>query len=352
MVKKKKTKTIGVCGVKVPFVYGGAEILCAGLVRRLNEAGYRAELIEAPFGWWPAESILPNAAAWRMMEFTDPAGKPFDLLITTKFPSYLIKHPNKVAWLFHQMRELYDYEIKGGGVFNESLKDNRIREKLIELDRAALREHKEIFTISGNVGKRLKKYCGLSSKVLYPPPKLIGRYYSSGYGDYLLYVGRLDPWKRVDLLIESLSRCRSSARAVVVGKGDEDKRIRAAVKKYKLQDRVKFYSDISDEKLLELYAGARAVYFCPKDEDYGFITVEAFFSHKPVITAVDSGGPTEFVENGVTGFVVQPTVEDIASAIDKLFGDDTLAKEMGAKAGNNLKHLTWDTVLDRLCGNI
>ena len=44
----------------------------------------------------------------------------------------------------------------------------------------------------------------------------------------------------------------------------------------------------------------------PYDEDFGYVTLEAFLSRKPVITATDSGGPNEFVVDGVNGFVRAP----------------------------------------------
>ena len=49
------------------------------------------------------------------------------------------------------------------------------------------------------------------------------------------------------------------------------------------------------------------------------MTVEAFLSSKPVVTATDAGGPLEFVEDGVSGFVAAPEPEALADAIDRLF---------------------------------
>ena len=69
---------------------------------------------------------------------------------------------------------------------------------------------------------------------------------------------------------------------------------------------MRFAGRVSDAEAVDLYAGARAVYYAPVDEDYGFATIEAFASAKPVITTTDAGGVLEFVEHDVTGLVAAP----------------------------------------------
>jgi glycosyltransferase involved in cell wall biosynthesis len=342
-----RKKTIGVCGVKTPFMRGGAEILCEELVSRLKERGFAADLLEIPYSAWPSGAVISNAAAWRMIEPTDPGGRPIDLLITTKFPSYLIRHKNKIVWLFHQMRELFDPSVEHG-YFDESLSDDLARRRLIGIDKAALEEHKAIFTISGNVSGRLKKYHGMDSEVLYPPPKLTGRYREGEFGDYILSIGRLDPWKRTGLLVRALARTKTDPKAVIVGMGPEEKRLKDLAKTIGISGRVKFLQSVSDDELIELYSSAAGVFFCPRDEDYGFITIEAFLSGKPVITALDSGGPTEFVVNGENGFVVEPFSEEVSAAIDKLFEDVSCARKLGTAALGSLPVFSWDNIIEKM----
>ena len=55
-----------------------------------------------------------------------------------------------------------------------------------------------------------------------------------------------------------------------------------------------------------LYAARSRSLYPPFDEDFGYVTLEAFLARKPVITATDSGGPIEFVVDGVNGFVCEP----------------------------------------------
>ena len=70
--------------------------------------------------------------------------------------------------------------------------------------------------------------------------------------------------------------------------------------------RIEFLGYVNEDQKREYYANALVVLFVPFDEDYGFITIEAMKSRKPVITTTDSGGPLEFVKTDHTGFVVSP----------------------------------------------
>ena len=77
-------------------------------MRELRARGYDAELVSVPFKWYPKEEILPHAAAWRLLDLSESNGRPIDLVIATKFPTYFVRHPNKVAWLIHQYRAAYE----------------------------------------------------------------------------------------------------------------------------------------------------------------------------------------------------------------------------------------------------
>ena len=87
--------------------------------------------------------------------------------------------------------------------------------------------------------------------------------------------------------------------------------------------------------------------FVPRDEDYGFVTVEAFASAKAVITCRDSGGPTELVGPD-TGFVVDPTPAAVAAACGALAGDRDLAERLGQRAKASVAGLTWANAVQTL----
>jgi glycosyltransferase involved in cell wall biosynthesis len=90
------------------------------------------------------------------------------------------------------------------------------------------------------------------------------------------------------------------------------------------------------------------VLFAPYEEDYGYVTLEAFLAHKPVVTASDSGGTLEFVEDGTNGIVAAPSADAIAAAINRLASDVRLAARLGDNGHERARGITWDGVVERL----
>ena len=102
---------------------------------------------------------------------------------------------------------------------------------------------------------------------------------------------------------------------------------------------------------LDRYADALAVYFAPYDEDFGYVTLEAFKSSKPVITAQDSGGVLEFVTDAETGFVcASNSPAAFAVAFDKLFASKPLAQRLGQRGQEAVSHINWEHVITSLTG--
>src|SRR4029078_1444321 len=127
-------QTVLVCEAQVPFVHGGAEVHVRQLLRELRARGYTTELVSVPFKWYPKEEILPHAAAWRLLDLARSNGGPGVLVIGPKFPTYLARHPNKVAWLIHQYRAAYELAGTPYSDFGHNERDLRLREKLIHLE--------------------------------------------------------------------------------------------------------------------------------------------------------------------------------------------------------------------------
>ena len=275
-------KTVLVCAAQAPFIVGGAEILVSELKQNLERRGFRVDVAGVPFKWYPVSEIVRQALAWRLLDVTESNGTPIDLVIPTKFPTYLVRHPRKVAWLFHQHREAYDLYGTPYCSFTDSPEDRQVREAIQTMDTAALSECRSIFTISKNVAERLSRYNGLPGKALYPPPHHLGRYRSDAYGDYLFYAGRLDRLKRLDLAVDAMKRVRSGARLKIAGTGPLAEELRKQIEGLGVADRVELLGFVSADDLVDLYAGCRAAYYAPLNEDYGYVTVEAYLSRKPV----------------------------------------------------------------------
>jgi glycosyltransferase involved in cell wall biosynthesis len=343
-------RTVLVCEAQVPLVHGGAELHVSGLVGQLRQRGFRAERVSIPFKWYPKQELLAQAAAWRMVDLSESNGEPIDLVIATKFPTYFVRHPNKVTWLFHQYRAIYDLCGTAYSEFDHTEGDVRLRDTLIRLDGEVLAESKRLFTNARNTAARLARYNGLAAEPLYHPPPLADRVKAGPFGDYVLSVGRLELNKRVDLIVKALAHVDRVVRLVIVGDGPLRQTLAATAAESGVANRVSFTGGIDDQQLVDLYAGALAVAFPPYDEDYGYITLEAFLARKPVITTSDAGGPLEFVEDGVTGLVTEPSPDAFGAAIARLADDRRLAAALGDAGYERARSITWDGVVERLVG--
>jgi glycosyltransferase involved in cell wall biosynthesis len=172
------------------------------------------------------------------------------------------------------------------------------------------------------------------------------------YGDYILSDARLDAAKRLDLLIRAVAQMQVPFRCVLTSTGPERVALEALVAQLGLRDRVEFRGFVSTAELMELYAHARAVYYAPIDEDYGFTTVQAMQASKAVVTCSDAGGTLEFVRDGHNGIVCPPDPASIARALDRLAGDVGYAAACGANGPASVAHVTWERVIDALLRGI
>jgi glycosyltransferase involved in cell wall biosynthesis len=340
-----------VCEAQVPFVHGGAELHVRSLIAELTRRGYRAEKVSVPFKWYPKDELLTHAAAWRMIDVSESNGERIDTVIATKFPTYFVRHPHKVTWLFHQYRAIYDLAGTPYSEFGHTEADVALRDRLIALDNQVLGESTRLFANARNTAARLARYNGLTAEPLYHPPPLAPSLTAGAYGDYVLSVGRLEANKRVDLAIAALAHVDSRVRLVIVGDGPLRAQLEEKATAAGVAHRVVFTGGIDEGQLVRLYAGALAVIFPPFDEDYGYVTLEAFLSRKPVVTTTDAGGPLEFVEDGVTGFVAEPNAVALGAAIAKLAGNAALARALGDAGYQRARVITWDGVVDRLMGD-
>jgi glycosyltransferase involved in cell wall biosynthesis len=345
-------RTIVVCEAQVPFVEGGAEFHVRELVAQLRRHGYAVELVSVPFKWYPKEEILAHAAAWRLLDLSESNGRTIDVAIGTKFPSYFVRHPRKVAWLIHQYRAAYDLCGTPYSDFEDLESDVGLRQRLVELDRRMLGECIRCFANARNTAGRLERFNGVTAEALYHPPRLAPRLRSGPGGDYVLSVGRLESVKRVDLAVRAMEHVDHPIRLVVAGEGTQRTNVEAVAHASGVAGRVDFLGAVTDEVLIDLYAGALGVIYPPFDEDFGYVTLEAFLARKPVITAADSGGPLEFVADGVNGLVCGPDAQAMAAAINTLAADRRRAASLGEAGYDRARTITWDGVIERLVGGL
>jgi glycosyltransferase involved in cell wall biosynthesis len=234
--------------------------------------------------------------------------------------------------------------------FQHTEGDVGLRKRLFELDARMLGECRHVFANSRNTAQRLRTFNGVPAEGLYHPPLIADRLRGGPYGDYVLVVGRLERVKRVDLAIRAMAHVPRTLSIVLAGDGSERAAIERTAVECGVHDRVRISGHIGGDELASLYAGALAVIYAPFDGDYGYVTLEAFLSRKPVVTCSDSGGTLEFVVDGENGFVCAPEPEAIGGAISRLAADRALAARLGAAGLARAKQITWDGVVERLVG--
>ncbi|MEX2425201.1 MAG: glycosyltransferase family 4 protein [Thermomicrobiaceae bacterium] len=339
---------IAICAAQVPFARGGAEIHVDGLHRALLDAGHSVEVIALPFKWYPPSALLKSALAWRMIDITESDGRPIDLAICTKFPSWAVRHPRKIAWIIHQYRQAYDWFGTEYSDLTGSPEDLALRRRIRQIDARGLGECRARFANSQNTANRLKHFNGLDAVPLHVPVQLTGLR-PVAYEPYIFSVSRFDRTKRIDLLLKAVAQSSSDFEVVIAGDGPERESLERLAGELGLTHRVRFPGRIPDDEVVGHYNNCRAVFYGPIDEDFGLATLEAFTAGKPVVTVADSGGVLELVRNGETGLIADsPDPESIASLLDQTIWNIDQCRSMGTTAKAVTDRVTWDGVVSKL----
>ncbi|MFQ5744917.1 MAG: glycosyltransferase [Acidobacteriota bacterium] len=338
---------IAVVTSDVPLVEGGHRVIARALVAALAAAGHEAEMLTTPqnrFG----RQLSAYLATWLTDVRVSGDGHDIDRVISLRFPAYAVRHPCHVVWLNHRLREYYDLWPQFRGTLGPrgKLVEGTRRRLLHLLDNFLLRRCNKVFAQSETIRRRLERWGGIAAEVLYPPPPP-RPYRCEGYGGPILAVGRLTPLKRIDLLLRAAATA-SGWRVRIAGDGPQRAELARLASGLGIGDRVDFLEAVSEQQLVDEYARCAGVFFGARAEDYGMVTLEAFASAKPVVTCADSEGPSELVEDGVTGYVVEPRARDVAEALARLTDDPGLAERLGTAAASVARKHQWPEVVQRL----
>ncbi|MHB1679581.1 MAG: glycosyltransferase family 4 protein [bacterium] len=318
---------------------GGAERFYEGLAAALRTNGADIDLI----------SIISDESSFdaikeSYLNFYELDLSKYDGVISTKAPSYIIKHPNHICYLLHTMRVFYDMFDKEFPHPDKNILEQRKFIQILDTKALGYNRTKKIFSIGYEVKKRLMKFNSLESEVIHPA-LLNDDFTTEKYGDYLFIPGRLHRWKRIDLLIEAMKLTKSPVKLKIAGTGEDEAYFKKLAGNNK---KIEFLGKITDKELVKLYANALAVPFVPLSEDYGYVTLEAFKSKKPVITCIDSGEPVYFVQNGKNGFVCSPYPEELSKKIDFFYNNPELAKQMGEQGYLDIDCIKWGNIAQKL----
>jgi glycosyltransferase involved in cell wall biosynthesis len=342
-----------IASTTVPHIDGGGRLIARWTAEAMRASGHEVEEFYLPFPTDPR----PTLAAMVGLRATPFAGSA-DRLIAIRWPAHVIRHENKATWFIHHYRQLFDLwntPYRGVPANAEGI---AYREALRRIDNQGLRESQNVFTNSLIVRDRLREFNDLEAEPLFPP---IGgdtsRFRTEGYGDFIFYPSRVTPIKRQFLAVQAMRHTSSAVRLVIAGKPDSvhfGKEITGYVREHGLEDRVELrFGWIDEAEKVDLLARCLALAYLPLDEDsYGYPSLEASHSAKPIVTLTDSGGTLEFVRDGIEGLVAAPNPRDVAHAFDRLFEDKSAAERMGAQSAARREELkiTWPHVIRRLLG--
>ena len=341
---------VGIATVYTPGIRGGAELLADGLGAAIHAAGHSVHHIRLPFYFDPAAATGRAMEQAKALDFSRYGGGQIDRMICLKFPAYLLAHPHKSVWLLHQHRPAYDlYGGRHGWTAGQEETD-RLRAQIIAADNESLGGGVPVYTIAERVSQRLRDYNGIASQPLYHPPADEQAFHCAPALPYIVAPSRLEALKRQDLLLRAVAACTRPVQVIFAGAGSMQGKLEQQAAALGIADRVRFLGEISRAEMIALYAHALGVFFGPLDEDYGYVTLEAMLSHKPVITCTDSGGPLEFVIDGETGFICAPEPEAIAAALERLATEPDEAAQLGraGRARYAQMEIGWDQVVAAL----
>jgi glycosyltransferase involved in cell wall biosynthesis len=374
----------------MPFVFGGAERFLLGLVNAINQGtAHQADLIKVPVRERTLDELVTSYLAFTQLDLSG-----FDLVISGKYPAWMINHDRHVVYLLHRLRGLYDTYPEHLGRQLASGPDCAVdfARWLADVARGAqslpefvaryralvgeLGVAHPVFDLPGPLSRqiihyfddlaldpgRIRRYAAISGlvraraeyfptgaevAVLHPPTALEGLRPETERQEYFLAVSRLDGPKRLDLVVSALRQSRTRVPLKIAGTGPQEARLRALAGE---DPRISFVGHVADAELAALYQGALAVLFVPQWEDYGLVALEAMRCGKPVITVDDAGGVLELVTHGESGLVTAPDPNALAQAIDALAENTRYAARLGEAARQRAEQVTWPRVLEGLLG--
>jgi len=306
---------------------GGAEIVLLYLARglnavifttnidydKINEMGFNDVKIKS-IGKVPTIKHLKQI--FTQLRFSFLKLKNFDMhIMGGSYSIYAARKNSPNAWYcFSPLRGLYDLRYFKKGFFSP-LKQ-LIKEIQIHFDQKSVKFINKIISSSANVKKRVFNCYKKESSIIHPPTD-INEFKAHNSKDYWLSVVRIDPYKRIELQIDTFSRLDD--KLIIAGGASREYEKYFNNLKKKAPVNVSFIGPVFDKsKLIILYANCKGFITTSHNEDFGMTPVEAMASGKPVI-APNNGGYKETVVDGVTGRLIDDIdVEKLIGAVKEI----------------------------------
>ena len=252
-------------------------------------------------------TLMPGA--WERLDLTE-----FDLVLSScsSCAKGVITRPDSIhiCYCHTPTRYIWDfyYTYLENAEFLKRLLMPPLIHKMRIWDRLAAERVDYFIANSNYIAQRIKKYYQRDAVTIYPPVH-INDYPIAKAEDFYLVVSRFVYYKRIDLAVLACSKLRK--RLVVVGGGDEEKKLRTMA-----GPTIEFVGRVDDEKMMQYYIHAKAFLF-PGEEDFGITPVEAQSAGCPVL-AYGKGGALETVQDGKTGlFFTEQTLDSLTDCIQR-----------------------------------
>lgn len=381
-------------------IRGGFEVVVDRLRQELEKNGYMVDIVkvdatkishdEIPY---PIDKNIFNQnpdffnyinSFWKYMKLDLSM---YDAVISTQPPSFAINHDRHISLFYHHLKYYYELSDVIQEIGQHKPYHHKAVEIIREIDSEKLSKVSTILAGSKTIKHRIKKYNSIEENVdvIYAgiEPEIFNY---QGPINYKLpvVIGRHEFPKRPELFVAALKRI-PTIQGRIVGEGgrtpdlkkiDQILTILAKEDKYlddefiwkkmsngyfldeherlyensksKQKSNIEFTGRVPKEQLLKEYADALCV-VCPAfEEDYGLTAIEAMSFKKPVIVCADGGGYTELVNDGITGFIVEPTSEAIAKAVKYFVDNPGKAVEMGQNAYEYSRQFTWNNTINKV----
>ena len=352
-------------------ISGGFEVLIDRIVEHLLDLGHEVETL-AVAGTPPDRRVdgrlvpdtewdgAPMAWAYRSLtsRFAELDATHVDLVISTQPGSWAVEHPRKLALFYHHHRLAYDLEPMAEQVGLDPDRHAAEAEAIRQADDPHVPTIGHYLVPSATVGRRLERFWNVAesdtTRYLAGPISAVASAPSPTPGTSALCVSRSEFPKRTELFVAAAHE-GFAADAHLVGAGGQLGAVRrwAAERsagipvdprpweRAPVHERVEvvvpdhpvtIHGRLSDDDLADRYADAAVLVAPAMDEDYGLTVLEGFSHGVPAVVCDDGGGLTEFVDDGVNGLITRPESADLAAAVRRISGDESLSARLRAGA--------------------
>jgi D-inositol-3-phosphate glycosyltransferase len=347
----------------------------------LHDLGYGNRIVHIPAGPeypLPKQELASHLPQFveGVREFTRNKGLPYDLIHSHYWMSGVAAKELQKSWsiptvqMFHTLGLMKNRVAQSPDEFEGDYRIQGERDVLRSADRI-------IAATNAEFAQLLWLYQADESKITILPPGVdLCRFYpipideAKEYigippcGRMLLFVGRMEPLKGLDVLIEAIAIMHQNGiynanpfcLAIIGGDSDdttdqvnlEMERIKSLTENYGLQDLVTFLGKKNQDSLPYYYSAAEAVVVPSQYESFGMVALEAMACGIPVV-ASQIGGLAYLVQDGVTGYTVPvDDPRELAVRISSLLSDPDLRDRMGQQAVKVAQDYAWDKIAFRL----